>query len=154
MYQSRFYIHNFLMKTQTRYKKIVPQFNWWGGRSISHFNFMVIARLGFSCYAVHPWLYRWDITRGRKGVLSGPLANTGILFAFPNFSTHGAEITPFLMTAQIFSLAIKSFTMTVEESYCSSWQPKKIFAQVVMNPPPRSWIPIARIEKATLWFLN
>ena len=32
---------------------------------------------------------------GREAIVGGPLANTGILFASPNLSTYGAEISPF-----------------------------------------------------------
>ncbi len=53
---------------------------------------------------VNPFLSIGNFTQaGREPILGGPLANTGILFASPNLSTHGAEINPF--TDDVYGLA-------------------------------------------------
>lgn len=46
---------------------------------------------------------------GREPILGGPLANTGILFASPNLSTHGAEITPFVDDTIGFATGYQAF---------------------------------------------
>ncbi|MFQ5938663.1 MAG: hypothetical protein ACE5KL_01145 [Alphaproteobacteria bacterium] len=44
----------------------------------------------------NPFLGIGNFTQaGREAIVGGPLANTGILFASPNLSTHGAEVSPF-----------------------------------------------------------
>ncbi len=45
---------------------------------------------------VNPFLGIGNFTQaGREPIVGGPLANSGILFASPNLSTYGAEISPF-----------------------------------------------------------
>ena len=46
---------------------------------------------------------------GREAILGGPLANTGILFASPNLSTHGAEISPFVNDDFGFAVGYQAF---------------------------------------------
>jgi hypothetical protein len=46
---------------------------------------------------------------GREQILGGPLANTGILFASPNLSTHGAEINPFTDDVVGFAMGYQAF---------------------------------------------
>lgn len=46
---------------------------------------------------------------GREPILGGPLANTGILFASPNLSTYGAEISPFVDDDVGFALGYQAF---------------------------------------------
>ena len=46
---------------------------------------------------------------GREAILGGPLANTGILFASPNLSTHGAEINPFVDDDIGFAVGYQAF---------------------------------------------
>ena len=46
---------------------------------------------------------------GREAIVGGPLANTGILFASPNLSTHGAEINPFTDDVIGFALGYQAF---------------------------------------------
>ena len=46
---------------------------------------------------------------GREPILGGPLANTGILFASPNLSTYGAEISPFDDDDAGFALGYQAF---------------------------------------------
>ena len=46
---------------------------------------------------------------GREAILGGPLANTGILFASPNLSTHGAEINPFTDDVLGFAAGVQAF---------------------------------------------
>ena len=46
---------------------------------------------------------------GREVILGGPLANTGILFASPNLSTHGAEINPFVNDDYGFAIGYQAF---------------------------------------------
>ena len=53
---------------------------------------------------VNPFISLGNFTQaGREAIIGGPLANTGILFASPNFSTYGAEISPF--TDDVYGLA-------------------------------------------------
>ena len=46
---------------------------------------------------------------GREPILGGPLANTGVLFASPNLSTHGAEIIPFVDDTIGFATGYQAF---------------------------------------------
>lgn len=46
---------------------------------------------------------------GREAILGGPLANTGILFASPNLSTYGAEISPFVDDDVGFAIGYQAF---------------------------------------------
>ena len=46
---------------------------------------------------------------GREAIVGGPLANTGILFASPNLSTHGAEINPFTDDTVGFATGYQAF---------------------------------------------
>jgi len=46
---------------------------------------------------------------GREAIVGGPLANTGILYASPNLSTHGAEINPFTDDVIGFALGYQAF---------------------------------------------
>ena len=46
---------------------------------------------------------------GREPILGGPQANTGILFASPNLSTYGAEISPFVDDDVGFALGYQAF---------------------------------------------
>ena len=46
---------------------------------------------------------------GREAILGGPLASTGILFASPNLSTHGAEISPFVNDDFGFAVGYQAF---------------------------------------------
>ena len=46
---------------------------------------------------------------GREPIVGGPLANTGILFASPNLSTHLAEINPFTDDVVGFALGYQAF---------------------------------------------
>ncbi len=53
---------------------------------------------------VNPFISIGNFTQaGREAIVGGPLANTGILFASPNLSTYGAEISPF--TDDVYGLA-------------------------------------------------
>jgi hypothetical protein len=46
---------------------------------------------------------------GREAIVGGPLANTGILFASPNLSTYGAEISPFTDDVLGFAAGYQAF---------------------------------------------
>ena len=46
---------------------------------------------------------------GREAIVGGPLANTGVLFASPNLSTHGAEISPFVDDDVGFAVGYQAF---------------------------------------------
>jgi len=46
---------------------------------------------------------------GREAIIGGPLANTGILFASPNLSTYGAEISPFTDDVLGFAAGYQAF---------------------------------------------
>lgn len=58
----------------------------------------------------NPFLSLGNFTQaGREPILGGPLANTGILFASPNLSTHGAEINPFTDDVVGFATGYQAF---------------------------------------------
>ena len=46
---------------------------------------------------------------GREAILGGPLASLGILFASPNLSTYGAEISPFTDDVVGFAAGYQAF---------------------------------------------
>ncbi|MFP6755879.1 MAG: hypothetical protein VCB60_09200 [Alphaproteobacteria bacterium] len=58
----------------------------------------------------NPFLAVGNFTQaGREAIVGGPLANTGILFASPNLSTHGAEINPFVDDDVGFAVGYQAF---------------------------------------------
>ena len=58
----------------------------------------------------NPYVALGNFTQaGREVILGGPLANTGILFASPNLSTHGAEINPFVNDDYGFAIGYQAF---------------------------------------------
>jgi hypothetical protein len=58
----------------------------------------------------NPFLAIGNFTQaGREAIVGGPLANTGILFASPNLSTYGAEISPFVDDDVGFALGYQAF---------------------------------------------
>jgi hypothetical protein len=59
---------------------------------------------------VNPYVALGNFTQaGREAILGGPLANIGILFASPNLSTYGAEISPFVNDVVGFSAGYQAF---------------------------------------------
>jgi len=59
---------------------------------------------------VNPYLALGNFTQaGREAILGGPLANIGILFASPNLSTYGAEISPFVNDVVGFAAGYQAF---------------------------------------------
>jgi hypothetical protein len=59
---------------------------------------------------VNPYLGLGNFTQaGREAILGGPLANIGILFASPNLSTYGAEISPFVNDVAGFAVGYQAF---------------------------------------------
>lgn len=58
----------------------------------------------------NPFLTIGNFTQaGREPILGGPLANTGILFASPNLSTYGAEMSPFTDDVAGFAAGYQAF---------------------------------------------
>lgn len=58
----------------------------------------------------NPFLSIGNYTQaGREAILGGPLANFGILFASPNLSTYGAEISPFTDDVVGFATGYQAF---------------------------------------------
>lgn len=59
---------------------------------------------------VNPFISIGNFTQaGREPIVGGPLANTGILFASPNLSTYGAEISPFTDDVYGFATGYQAF---------------------------------------------
>ena len=58
----------------------------------------------------NPYIAIGNFTQaGREAIVGGPLANVGVLFASPNLSTHGAEISPFVDDDVGFALGYQAF---------------------------------------------
>ena len=58
----------------------------------------------------NPYISIGNFTQaGREAIVGGPLANTGVLFASPNLSTHGAEISPFVDDDVGFAVGYQAF---------------------------------------------
>ena len=59
---------------------------------------------------VNPYLALGNFTQaGREPINGGPLGNIGILFASPNLSTYGAEISPFVNDVAGFAVGYQAF---------------------------------------------
>ena len=58
----------------------------------------------------NPFLGIGNFTQaGREAIVGGPLANSGILYASPNLSTYGAEISPFTDDVVGFAMGYQAF---------------------------------------------
>jgi hypothetical protein len=59
---------------------------------------------------VNPYVALGNFTQaGREAINGGPLGNLGILFASPNLSRYGAEISPFVNDVAGFAMGYQAF---------------------------------------------